>query len=90
MTRRIDGKAIKSVRSEANTVRAVRNPKRNTAALVARQRTLNPAVKTLAENGDLIVLIKPQFELQRDQVGRGGIVKDSQLHKEAVNKVIKS
>ena len=33
---------------------------------------------------DVVVLVKPQFEVGRAQVGRGGIVKDSELHLQAV------
>jgi 23S rRNA (cytidine1920-2'-O)/16S rRNA (cytidine1409-2'-O)-methyltransferase len=33
-------------------------------------------VPLLAEDGDLLMLVKPQFELQPGQVGKGGIVKD--------------
>ena len=39
------------------------------------------------ENGKLIVLIKPQFEARKDQIGRGGIVKDESVHQEVVEKV---
>ena len=35
----------------------------------------------------ILALIKPQFELQRGDVGRGGIVRDSALHERAVEKV---
>ena len=36
----------------------------------------------LAPGGDLLMLVKPQFELQPGQVGKGGIVKDAALHAE--------
>jgi 23S rRNA (cytidine1920-2'-O)/16S rRNA (cytidine1409-2'-O)-methyltransferase len=36
----------------------------------------------LRENGAMVVLIKPQFEVGRDQVGKGGIVRDPALHAE--------
>ena len=36
---------------------------------------------------DLIVLIKPQFEVGREQVGKGGIVRDPAAHEEAIAKV---
>src|SRR5439155_7868184 len=35
----------------------------------------------------LLVLVKPQFEVGRGQVGKGGIVRDPYLHQEAVEKV---
>ena len=35
----------------------------------------------------VLALIKPQFELERGEVGRGGIVKDPTLHGKAVEKI---
>ena len=37
-------------------------------------------VPLLKPDGDLLMLVKPQFELQPGQVGKGGIVKDAALH----------
>ena len=34
-------------------------------------------VPLLAEGGDLLMLVKPQFELQPGQIGKGGLVKDA-------------
>lgn len=46
------------------------------------------AVKNLMKNdAELIVLIKPQFEAEKDQVGRGGIIKNPEVHKEVIEKV---
>lgn len=39
------------------------------------------------DTGQLIVLIKPQFEARKDQIGRGGIIKDEVVHKEVVDRV---
>lgn len=45
-------------------------------------------VAALARSGaDLLSLVKPQFELDRGSIGRGGIVRDPELHKEAINRV---
>lgn len=41
----------------------------------------------LAENGKIIVLIKPQFEVGKGEVGKGGIVKDEAKHAEVIEKV---
>jgi len=44
-----------------------------------------PAVKNLLkEDGALIALIKPQFEVERSDVGRGGIIKDPKVHEKVV------
>ena len=37
---------------------------------------LPPALKLLKPGGDIVALIKPQFEAGKDQVGKGGIVRD--------------
>jgi 23S rRNA (cytidine1920-2'-O)/16S rRNA (cytidine1409-2'-O)-methyltransferase len=47
-----------------------------------------PAV--LKPGGPCIALVKPQFEVGRGQVGKGGIVRDPQLQQEAVNKVVEA
>jgi len=33
------------------------------------------------------VLVKPQFELQREDIGKGGIVRDPALHQRACDKI---
>jgi 23S rRNA (cytidine1920-2'-O)/16S rRNA (cytidine1409-2'-O)-methyltransferase len=40
-----------------------------------------------APEADFLILVKPQFELERGQVGRGGIVRDPALRERAVEKV---
>ena len=45
------------------------------------------AFKAQAEGGEAVVLVKPQFEVGRDQVGKGGIVRDPVLHASAVDRV---
>ncbi|MGH8048665.1 MAG: TlyA family RNA methyltransferase [Chthoniobacterales bacterium] len=48
---------------------------------------LPPAFELLEPEGSMIVLIKPQFELSREAVGRGGIVSDPASHQAAVEKI---
>ena len=48
-----------------------------------------PAVfKVLADNSDFICLVKPQFEVGRSLIGKGGIVKNEKHREMALNKVI--
>ena len=41
----------------------------------------------LKEDGHILVLIKPQFEAERHQVRRGGLVKDGAVHQEVIARV---
>jgi len=48
---------------------------------------LPPALEVLRPGGDAIVLIKPQFELSKEEIGAGGIVRDPVLHQKACAKL---
>ncbi len=48
---------------------------------------LPPAFEVLTPTGVILALIKPQFELGRNEVGRGGIVRDAAGHEAAVGKI---
>jgi 23S rRNA (cytidine1920-2'-O)/16S rRNA (cytidine1409-2'-O)-methyltransferase len=51
-------------------------------------RLILPALLTVvAPDADVVVLVKPQFEVGRRQVGRGGIVRDPALHRQALRDV---
>jgi 23S rRNA (cytidine1920-2'-O)/16S rRNA (cytidine1409-2'-O)-methyltransferase len=47
-----------------------------------------PAV--LKPGGECLALVKPQFEVGREHVGKGGIVRDAQLQQAAIEKVVAS
>jgi 23S rRNA (cytidine1920-2'-O)/16S rRNA (cytidine1409-2'-O)-methyltransferase len=48
-----------------------------------------PVVKQLLkENGRLVCLIKPQFEAGRDKVGKKGVVRDKNVHKEVIENIL--
>jgi 23S rRNA (cytidine1920-2'-O)/16S rRNA (cytidine1409-2'-O)-methyltransferase len=51
-------------------------------------RKILPAIVPLAASGaDFLILIKPQFELEKRDVGKGGIVRDPALHQKAIEGV---
>jgi 23S rRNA (cytidine1920-2'-O)/16S rRNA (cytidine1409-2'-O)-methyltransferase len=51
-------------------------------------RKILPALRSvLAPGAEAVVLVKPQFEVGRFQVGRGGLVKDPALHLQALREV---
>jgi 23S rRNA (cytidine1920-2'-O)/16S rRNA (cytidine1409-2'-O)-methyltransferase len=45
-------------------------------------------VKLLEPGAGILALVKPQFEAGREQVGRGGVVKDPQVHRQVLERVI--
>lgn len=49
-----------------------------------------PIVATAAEEFDLLGLVKPQFELGKEKVGKGGVVRDAADRREAIRKVAES
>src|SRR6476620_11127184 len=46
------------------------------------------AFDLLKPDGMILALIKPQFELQRSEIGKGGIVRDPLLHQKAHDKIV--
>jgi 23S rRNA (cytidine1920-2'-O)/16S rRNA (cytidine1409-2'-O)-methyltransferase len=46
-----------------------------------------PATHLPTEGGSVICLIKPQFEAGKDRVGKGGIVRDPEVHQEVVERI---
>ena len=48
---------------------------------------LPPLKQLLKPGGHIVSLIKPQFEAGKDQVGKGGVVRDPAVHEEVIGKV---
>jgi len=48
---------------------------------------LLPAIRAAAPGAELLLMVKPQFEVGRGQVGKGGVVRDDALREQAVSKV---
>jgi 23S rRNA (cytidine1920-2'-O)/16S rRNA (cytidine1409-2'-O)-methyltransferase len=42
----------------------------------------------LASTGDVVALVKPQFEAGRGEIGKGGIVRDAAVHARVVEEVV--
>jgi 23S rRNA (cytidine1920-2'-O)/16S rRNA (cytidine1409-2'-O)-methyltransferase len=54
-------------------------------------RLILPVVPQLLDpHADVIVLVKPQFEAGRGEVGKGGIVKDEAVHRRVIDEVIEA
>jgi len=58
-------------------------------SFISVRKVITPAVAVAKPGAAFIILIKPQFELRRDEIGHGGIVKDQVLHDRAIQAVHK-
>ena len=47
-----------------------------------------PALEHLKRGHQLVVLVKPQFEARKEEVGRGGVIKDPQIHARVLGRSI--
>ena len=58
-------------------------------SFISLEKILPPAAVLLAPAGKIIALIKPQFEVGKGQVGRGGVVRDEAQRTEATQRVLR-
>jgi 23S rRNA (cytidine1920-2'-O)/16S rRNA (cytidine1409-2'-O)-methyltransferase len=54
-------------------------------SFISAAKVLPPAAGIAKEGATFLILVKPQFELGREEIGPGGIVADAVLHKKAVS-----
>ncbi|NLJ90889.1 MAG: TlyA family RNA methyltransferase [Clostridiales bacterium] len=57
-------------------------------AFISLKLVLTPVRNLLTSNGQVVCLIKPQFEAGRDQVGKKGVVRDRKVHEEVIESII--
>jgi len=53
-------------------------------SFISVRKVIAPAVMLAAPDAIFLTLVKPQFELRREEIGPGGIVKDKKLHEQAI------
>ena len=58
------------------------------ASFISLKLLLPPAYRLLKEGGSMVCLIKPQFEAGREKVGKKGVVRDPEVHREVIEEVI--
>ena len=56
-------------------------------SFISLSKILTPAREILKDDGQMVCLIKPQFEAGRDKVGKKGVVRDKAVHVEVILKV---
>ena len=57
-------------------------------SFISLTKILIPARNLLKDNGQMVCLIKPQFEAGRDKVGKKGVVRERSVHEEVVRKIL--
>ena len=57
-------------------------------SFISLTKILLPARAILKEKGEMVCLIKPQFEAGREKVGKKGVVREPEIHEEVIRKVI--
>ncbi len=58
-------------------------------SFISLDKILTPAYALLKEQGEMVALIKPQFEAGREKVGKKGVVRDPKVHEEVVSKIVR-
>ena len=57
-------------------------------SFISLTKVLIPARELLRDGGEMVCLIKPQFEAGREKVGKKGVVRDKTVHEEVVERII--
>ena len=57
-------------------------------AFISLDKVLPVAFELLSDSGEVVALIKPQFEAGREKVGKHGVVRDKNIHFEVISKII--
>jgi len=57
-------------------------------SFISLTKILIPARNLLKDDGEMVCLIKPQFEAGRDKVGKKGVVREKSVHEEVVRKIL--
>ncbi len=57
-------------------------------SFISLDKILGPAYQLLAPDGEMVCLIKPQFEAGRDKVGKKGVVREPKVHIEVIEIVL--
>ena len=56
-------------------------------SFISVSKILSAIMSIAAPDADFLILVKPQFELEKRDIGKGGIVRDESLHQRAIESV---
>ncbi len=57
-------------------------------SFISLKKILGPVYQCLKEDGQVVCLIKPQFEAGREKVGKKGVVRDRKVHEEVIESIM--
>lgn len=57
-------------------------------SFISLTKVLTPVKELMTADGEIVCLIKPQFEAGREKVGKKGVVRDKKVHEEVIHMVI--
>lgn len=57
-------------------------------SFISLTKVLPPVKELLTDDGEIVCLIKPQFEAGREKVGKKGVVRDKKVHEEVVDMIV--
>ena len=57
-------------------------------SFISLELVMEPIATLAARDADIVLLVKPQFEVGKGQVGRGGLVSDPALWTQAINRIV--
>ncbi len=58
------------------------------ASFISLALVLPPSLRLLHPHGQVVALIKPQFEAGKDDVGKGGVVRDRRVHRRVLRETV--
>lgn len=90
---RSDPRVVNMERTNARTLEESSLPEQVDAAsidvaFISLEKILPAVKKILKPDGFVIALIKPQFEAGKEHIGKKGVVKDPEVHKEVIRRII--
>ena len=88
---RTDPRVVVMERTNARHLQSLPEPVHLTvidASFISLRLLLPAARRLLAPEGEIIALIKPQFEAGRERVGKGGVVRDARVHRQVLREMV--
>lgn len=56
-------------------------------SFISLKKVVPPLIQLIGDMGEFVALIKPQFEAGREKVGKGGIVREKEIHKQVLENI---